>query len=231
MAIELQNITKSYQEGGKRQTILSSASASFPSGRFSVILGKSGSGKSTVLNLIGGIDQPDSGKILIENNELTGLTDLERTLFRRRHIGFVFQFFNLIPTLTVLENTMLILELEGSVKNKQRAIAGDILREVGLGDRLQARPDRLSGGEQQRVAIARALAHDPALILADEPTGNLDHETGSTVLNLLASITRDRRKTLIMATHSEEALAAADHVYRIENGMLRPVDHNVNGGQ
>ena len=220
MPIELKNICKSYEEGGRNHTILSGISACFPSGKLSVILGKSGSGKSTLLNLIGGIDTPDAGHIILEKNDISNFSDYERTLFRRRHLGFVFQFFNLIPTLSVLENTMLVNELDGSSNNAIRESARNILNQVGLGDRLSAKPDILSGGEQQRVAIARALSHNPDLILADEPTGNLDHETGRDVLNLMVRMIREKGKTLIMATHSEDAISIADNVYRIENGSL-----------
>ncbi len=223
MTIELQNISKSYLEGGKRQIILSAINARFPEGRLSVILGKSGSGKSTLLNLIGGIDTPDSGKVLINNKDFSQLSDYNRTLYRRRHLGFIFQFFNLIPTLTVMENTLLIKELDGALTNKQKESAKRILQEVGLGNRLDAMPENLSGGEQQRVAMARALAHDPEVILADEPTGNLDNETGQDVLNMMIRLIRENGKTLIMATHSEDALSKADYVYRIEKGLLIPV--------
>ncbi|MBU2645188.1 ABC transporter ATP-binding protein [bacterium] len=222
MKIELQNISKAYMEGGKTHTILSGLNAQFSTGKFSVILGKSGSGKSTLLNIMGGIDVPDKGKVLIENTDLADLSDYDRTLFRRRKLGFVFQFFNLIPTLTVLENTMLIRELDGVRDHTNRKMACAMLEEVGLGNRIDAMPDILSGGEQQRVAIARAFAHDPQFILADEPTGNLDHETGMNVLQMMVRLVQEKRKTLIMATHSEDALAAADYVFRIENRMLVP---------
>lgn len=223
MAVELRNISKTYLEGGKRQSILSGVNAVFPSGRFSVILGKSGSGKSTLLNLIGGIDTPDTGEIVIENKKLTQLSDYDRTIFRRRHLGFVFQFFNLIPTLTVMENTMLVKELDGSANREAFDLNREILREVGLEKRMNAKPDNLSGGEQQRVAIARAISHNPDVILADEPTGNLDLETGRDVLNLLVNLLNEKGKTLIMATHSEEALSAADAIFQIENGAVIPI--------
>ncbi len=220
MAVQLQNISKSYLEGGQKQTILSGLSARFLSGQFSVVLGKSGSGKSTLLNIIGGIDVPDAGKVLVEKTDLSALSDYDRTVFRRRRLGFVFQFFNLIPTLTVLENTILISELDGKDKRETRDAATQILEQVGLANRLDAMPDYLSGGEQQRVAIARALVHNPQIILADEPTGNLDHKTGLSVLDMMVRLTQEKGKTLIMATHSKDALTTADQIFQIENGLL-----------
>ena len=222
MAILLQNISKFYLEGGKKQTILSGLNAHFPKGKFSVVLGKSGSGKSTLLNIIGGIDVPDSGEVLVENRNLSNLSDYERTLFRRRRLGFIFQFFNLIPTLTVLENTILISELDGVNRRQSKKNAISILEHVGLEDRLDSMPEYLSGGEQQRVAIARALVNNPQIILADEPTGNLDHNTGLIVLEMMVRLIQEKKKTLVMATHSKEALAIADHIFQIENGLLVP---------
>ncbi len=223
MRIELREVSKSYLEGGKKHNIFSDLTVKFTSGCFSVLLGKSGSGKSTLLNLIGGIDIPDSGNVYVGNENLSQMSDYNRTLFRRRKLGFIFQFFNLIPTLTVMENTLLIRELDGPVDKEQRDIARQILVEVGLEERMNAMPDNLSGGEQQRVAIARALAYDPPIILADEPTGNLDHETGRSVLEMMARLIREKGKTLIIATHSEEAIAFADDIYRIESGLIKPV--------
>ncbi len=220
MEIILTDIDKSFEEGGQSAPILMNLNARFPTNSFSVILGKSGSGKSTLLNLISGIDVPDQGNIRIGNRDIGTMSDYQRTLFRRRHIGFIFQFFNLIPTLTVLENVMLINELEGSASEINRRRAVEILQQVGLGDRLQAKPDNLSGGEQQRTAIARALAHDPEIILADEPTGNLDQDTGTVILNILIDLIRKKGKTLIMATHSHEILKSADLIFGIQEGRL-----------
>jgi len=220
MEVQMHQVTKSYHEGNKQTCILENLDITFPSKRFSVILGKSGSGKSSLLNLIGGIDVPDSGTIRIGKTWLNEMKDRDRTLFRRRHLGFIFQFFNLIPTLTVLENVTLIQELEGVSTARCRQTAEKILARVGLLDRKNAYPDNLSGGEQQRVAIARAVVHEPDIILADEPTGNLDHETGSRVLALMLDLIQEKGTTLIMATHSSEALARADQVFSIKNREL-----------
>lgn len=221
--IRLEGLTKSYAEAGMTRTILDELTSTFHQGEFICLLGKSGSGKSTLLNLISGIDAPSRGHVYIREGEreiaITALSEHERTLFRRCHIGIVFQFFNLIPTLTVLENVTLPLELAGQTQ-RQRERATALLERVGLGDRLATFPDKLSGGEQQRVAIARALVHDPLLVLADEPTGNLDDETGATVLHLLLELTRNAGKTLIMATHAPEVAQQADRVLHLVHGKL-----------
>lgn len=221
--IRLERLSKTYSEAGQTHIVLDELNGAFAQGEFICLLGKSGSGKSTLLNLISGIDAPSSGQVIIREgaNEvpITALNEYQRTLFRRRQIGIVFQFFNLIPTLTVLENVTLPLELAGTLPDvRQRATL--LLERVGLGNRLATYPDKLSGGEQQRVAIARALAHDPLLVLADEPTGNLDDETGVTVLNLLLELTRDAGKTLVMATHAPEVAARADQVLHLVHGKL-----------
>jgi putative ABC transport system ATP-binding protein len=220
VGVRLEQVSKFYEEGGLRINVLHNVTAEFPAGRFTVLLGKSGSGKSTLLNLISGIDTPSSGGIWIGDSPITGLSDHERTVFRRNRIGIVFQFFNLIPTLTVLENVVLPLELIGHSwrVSRQKAIA--LLERVGLDDRYDFSPDRLSGGEQQRVAIARALVHDPDLVIADEPTGNLDEETGRQVLGLLIGLVQHSGKTVIMATHSADVTPLADEVYSIENRRL-----------
>jgi putative ABC transport system ATP-binding protein len=221
--IQLEQLSKSYREAGQTRLILDSLDLEFAAGEFVCLVGKSGSGKSTLLNLISGIDAPTHGHVTLYTGEqgirLTALSEHERTLFRRRHIGIVFQFFNLIPTLTVLENVTLPLELAGG-RNNGRREATVLLDRVGLGNRLDTYPDRLSGGEQQRVAIARALVHNPLLILADEPTGNLDEETGDTVLRLLLELSRDTGKTLIMATHAPEVAQQADRVLHLVHGKL-----------
>jgi putative ABC transport system ATP-binding protein len=200
--------------------VLQDVNATLAKGEFVAILGKSGTGKSTLLNLISGIDRADSGAVWLNGQDLTALDERQRTLFRRHNIGFVFQFFNLIPTLTVWENVVLPLELKGSTNGEVRRQAESLLDAVGLLDRRQTFPDRLSGGEQQRVAIARALVHDPLLVLADEPTGNIDEETGQQVLALLDRLTRQAGKNLILVTHSPDAAAYADRVLYLRDGQL-----------
>ncbi len=223
LLVQLDALSKSYTEAGQEKCVLEAVDCSFPVGQFICLLGKSGSGKSTLLNLILGIDRPSEGRVIIRENghqvELTALRERQRTLFRRRNIGIIFQFFNLISTLTVLENVALPVELAGSDR-KGVGRAAELLERVGLGNRLDSFPDRLSGGEQQRVAIARALVHDPVLLLADEPTGNLDEGTGEDILNLLLELSRDAGKTLIMATHDQDIAGLADAVYVLERGKL-----------
>ncbi|MFL6198587.1 MAG: ABC transporter ATP-binding protein [Thermoanaerobaculia bacterium] len=218
--VELRHLTKAYEEGDRRRTVLREASVAIGRGEMAVLVGRSGSGKSTVLNLMSGIDLPDSGEVVIDGVSLSTLPERERTLFRRDRIGFVFQFFNLIATLTVEENLLLPLELKGRVRPEQRRAALGLLEEVGLADRAGSFPDRLSGGEQQRVAVARALAHDPLLVLADEPTGNLDLETGLQVLEILDRLTRRAGKTMVMVTHGREVIGLADRVFRMEDCRL-----------
>jgi len=220
--VQLRDLTKIYQEGDRERVVLRRVDAEIHDGEFVVLMGRSGAGKSTLLNLISGIDRPTSGGVWIGDTNLTELSEHERTLFRRRHIGFVFQAFNLISTLTVEENITLPLELSGGVSEDERARALSVLDEVGLRDRADSFPDRLSGGEQQRVAIARALAHDPLLILTDEPTGNLDYDTGRQVLDLLSRLVRERGKTMLVATHDRTMVRAADRVLTLQQGELTP---------
>lgn len=200
--------------------MLKELNASIRHGEFVAIVGRSGSGKSTLLNLLAGLDVPTTGDIWIDGTHISALNDRERTLFRRDHIGFVFQFFNLIPTLTVRENVLLTAELKGWQANTAKAQANKLLDAVGLLDRANVFPDKLSGGEQQRVAIARALCADPALTLADEPTGNLDADTGAKVLELLMRLARAGNKTLVMVTHSMDVAALADRVLKLDHGKL-----------
>jgi putative ABC transport system ATP-binding protein len=218
--LRLDSLSKSYIEGGRRHTVLKEVTVSFPRGEFTAILGKSGSGKTTLLNLISGIDPPDGGTLWLGDQNLSSLDDHRRTLLRRRSIGFIFQFFNLIPTLTVWENLILPLELNGLHDEGAARRASNLLDEVDLGDRRQSFPDRLSGGEQQRVAIARALVHDPLLVLADEPTGNLDEDSGRQVLALLDRLTRQAGKNLILVTHSRDAAGYADRILDLKDGKL-----------
>ncbi|HEY9631080.1 MAG TPA: ABC transporter ATP-binding protein [Coleofasciculaceae cyanobacterium] len=222
--VQIEQLSKLYQEGEVQRAVLRDVDLTFQPGEFVVLLGHSGSGKSTLLNLISGIDQPSSGVIRVNGVAITALDERSRTLLRRDQIGFVFQFFNLIPTLTVLENVTLPQELAGISFAVAEKTALDLLNQVGLADRALTFPDKLSGGQQQRVAIARALAHDPQLVLADEPTGNLDEETGQKVLNILLNLTRSANKTLIMATHNPDIARNADRILRVQDGQLVPVN-------
>jgi putative ABC transport system ATP-binding protein len=218
--LRFHDLTKSFYEGDVWRIVLQNAHAEFQSGEITAILGKSGSGKSTLLNLISGIDAPDSGQIWVNGQDLTALPERDRTLFRRARIGFVFQFFNLIPTLTVGENVSLPLELNRIPRPSANKKARELLAAVGLLERWNTFPEKLSGGEQQRVALARALVPDPFLILADEPTGNLDEETGAQMMALLARLTREQNGTLLIVTHSSEAASHADRVLRLSHGQL-----------
>jgi len=218
--VELKGVGRRFLEGDRERAVLDGVDAEVRRGEFVALLGPSGSGKSTLLNLIGGIDLPTSGEVIVEGEALTRMGERDRTLFRRRRIGFVFQFFNLVPTLTVEENLLLPLELTGRLGARERARARSLLEEVGLADRASAFPDRLSGGEQQRVAVARALVHDPALVLADEPTGNLDREMGRQVADLLDRLVRREGRTLVVVTHSTELADRADRILELRGGRL-----------
>ena len=218
--VELRGVTKAYREGNAERVVLRGVDATIRRGELCVVFGRSGSGKSTLLNLIGAIDVPTTGEIVVDGLQLARAPEATRTLFRRHHVGFVFQFFNLIPTLTVEENLRLPLELNGRPRDAARARAGVLLAEVGLADRGRVFPEQLSGGEQQRVAVARALVHEPLLVLADEPTGNLDLDTGREVLGLLDRLTRRAGRTMVMATHSPEVVGLADRMFRLQDGRL-----------
>ncbi len=224
--IELAGLGKSYVEGGRRRVVLRDATAVVGAGEIVVLLGRSGSGKSTLLNLIAGIDRPDAGRVVVAGHDLGALDETALARFRRRHVGFVFQDHNLLPALTVLENVLLRVELADRLQRLERggaagrARALELLAAVGLADRAGSHPDLLSGGERQRVAVACGLVHGPALVLADEPTGNLDLENGRQVLALLDDLTRRTGRTLVMATHSPEVMGAADRLWTIRDGRL-----------
>jgi putative ABC transport system ATP-binding protein len=224
--IALINIYKSYKEGQSVYDVLKGINLNLNQGEIVILLGKSGSGKSTLLNLISGIDLPDKGEIIIDDLKLTEQSEHNRTLFRRKKVGFIFQFFNLIPTLTVEENLLLPYELNYKNTNGFKEKATNLLEEVGLLNRLKSYPDILSGGEQQRIAIARALIHNPDIILADEPTGNLDYENGKVVISLLDNLVRKNNKTLIMATHSREVVGIADRILQIKDGSIQTLHQN-----
>lgn len=208
--LELKGVSKSFREGGMQRRIFDGLDLAVDRGERVALLGRSGSGKSTLLNLIAGIEYPSSGEIRVDDLCVSDVSERARTLFRRRHIGFVYQFFNLVPTLTVLENVALPLELNGMRNREALSTAGRMLGQVDLESRMQAFPDQLSGGEQQRVAIARALVHDPLLVLADEPTGNLDARTGRLILALLEDMASRHGATLVTVTHSREVAVRAD---------------------
>ena len=216
----LENLRKTYDEGGRRRLVLDGVNVKVRQGEFFVMSGASGSGKSTLLNMLSGIDKPDSGRVIVAGVDISRLDDASLTRFRRDNIGIIFQFFNLVPTLTALENITLPGELRGDRRATLESKARELLRRVGLEDRADTFPDKLSGGEQQRIAILRAIAHEPQLLLADEPTGNLDEDSGANVLRLLLELTREAGKTLIMATHNPEILPLADRVCRIHDGKL-----------
>ena len=216
--LELKNVSKSYFEGNSKHFVLHDLKLNVQKGEIIILLGKSGSGKSTLLNVISGIDIPDNGIVNIDGTDITKLSEKERTLVRRNKIGFIFQFFNLIPTLTVKENLLLPLELTGISQRDEKVNA--LLTEVGLSDRANTYPDKLSGGEQQRISIARALIHNPDIILADEPTGNLDYETGLQIVDLLDRVVKKKGKTMIMVTHSKDVIGLADKIYSLKDGKL-----------
>ncbi|MFM8331276.1 MAG: ABC transporter ATP-binding protein [Candidatus Methylumidiphilus sp.] len=218
--LRLEAVRCGYREAGAWREILCGIDLTVQPGEQIALLGQSGSGKSTLLHLVGGLDLPSAGRIEAGGVSLADLGEPARSLWRRRHIGFIYQFFNLIPTLSVLENVLLPLELNGVAERAGRRTALDLLAEVGLADRAASYPDRLSGGEQQRVALVRALAHQPQWVLADEPTGNLDAATGEKVLDLLDRLVRAQGRTLILVTHSAEVARRADRIIRLADGRL-----------
>jgi putative ABC transport system ATP-binding protein len=220
--LTIRQLSRSFREGDLLHPVLEGLDASVASGESIAITGRSGSGKSTLLNLISGIDRADAGTVDIDGREVTAMAEPGRTLFRRAHIGFVYQFFNLIPTLDVAENVRLVLELNGVGARAARQRAARVLAAVGLGGRAHSAVEQLSGGEQQRVAIARALVHEPRLLLADEPTGNLDEESAREVLPLLLTLVRARGTTLVIVTHDGALARRADRTLELRAGRLHP---------
>jgi putative ABC transport system ATP-binding protein len=218
--LHLKNLSKIYRAGKNDIIALRDVNLTIQTGEFIALYGRSGSGKSTLLNLISGIDKPTSGRIFVDAMEVTAMDEHRLTLFRRDNIGFVFQFFNLLPTLTVLENVLLPGQLDSKMTPNLRQRGINLLEQVGIADRWKALPDELSGGQQQRVAIARALINDPKIILADEPTGNLDSETGLHILKILKHLSQGQNKTILLATHSLEAARFADRIFQIRDGAL-----------
>ena len=211
-------LEKTYGKGDNAVHALRGIDITVNKGEFVAIVGTSGSGKSTLLHMLGGLDRPTSGTVTIDGKDIFSLKDEELTIFRRRKIGFIFQSFNLVPVMTVYENIVLPIELDGNVADKD--FVEEIINTLGLTEKVNAYPNQLSGGQQQRVAIARALASAPALILADEPTGNLDSRTSQDVLGLLKVIGERYSQTIIMITHNEEIAQMADRIIRIEDGLV-----------
>ena len=218
--IRLEGVGKDYVEGGRLHTVLDGVDAVIEAGESVAIRGPSGSGKTTLLNLMAGIDRPSRGEITIAGTALSRLDEREITILRRERIGFIFQFFNLIPTLTAIENVRLPAELDGAGGEALAVRARELLGRVGLEGRADSFPDRLSGGEQQRVGIARALVRDPKIVLADEPTGNLDEANGLQVLELLRELVGNSLRTLVIVTHSEVVASRAGRTLALEGGHL-----------
>jgi len=218
--IKIDRLYRAYREGQQSHPVLQGACLTIERGETVALLGRSGSGKSTLLNLISGIDRADRGTVIVDGIDLTRLPEHDSTLFRRQHIGFIYQFFNLIPTLTAAENIALVLELNRHSKDDIKKKTDHLLQSIDLGGQGHRFPDQLAGGEQQRVAIARALVHSPKLVLADEVTGNLDAETGLRVLALLKELTGSHHTTLLLVTHSLAVAKSADRIVTLENGLL-----------
>ena len=217
--IKLSRVSKVYLHGAREINALRDISLDIRAGEFLAIMGASGSGKSTLLNLVGGLDQPTSGEIFIDNRPLHNISDDELTLIRRRRVGFIFQFFNLLPILTAAENVCLPLLLEGTPFAKVKSRAEELLRKVGLAERIEHRPEQLSGGEMQRVAIARALITSPAVLLADEPTGNLDSVTSEDIFRILAKLHQEGQ-TIVMVTHDTKAAAHGTRKIVLSDGRV-----------
>jgi putative ABC transport system ATP-binding protein len=217
--IELSNVTKIYHQGDTPVVALDHLHLKMSKGEFLAITGKSGCGKSTLINIIGGLDTPDQGQILVDGEDITQMDDYRLTLFRRKRVGIIFQFFNLLPILSVEENIVLPYLLMGN-SNPPETKIDRLLQETGLSERRHHKPHELSGGEMQRVAICRALINDPELILADEPTGNLDTTSGKQVLEILKRLKEEQGKTILLVTHSQEGAVIADRVLRMRDGKL-----------
>ena len=218
--IQTQSLTKTYGKGDTAVTALAGLNININAGEFVAVMGPSGCGKSTLLHLIGGLDRPTSGRVMIDGHDLIDLNDAKLTELRRRKMGFVFQFFNLIPVLTAVENAALPLTLDGAKPAAAKQKADEWLRKVGLGDRLSNRPDQLSGGQQQRVAVARALVAEPALVLADEPTGNLDSKAADEIAMLLRQVADEWNRAVLMVTHDPRIAAYADRIIFLKDGTV-----------
>lgn len=218
--IRVHNLSRHFEQGGQRQTVLDNVSFTLRKGETVALLGRSGSGKSTLLNLLSGIDVPDAGEVNIAGTSILALPEQQRTLFRRQHIGFIYQFFNLIPSLTAAENIALVLELNQYSASAALQKAHAVLDAIGMAAKANQYPARLSGGEQQRVAIVRALVHAPKLVLADEPTGNLDAITGQQMLAVLRERLQQAESTTLLVTHSLSVAQSADRILTLEQGII-----------
>lgn len=221
--VEFRNVSRVYTSGDHELKALDNVNLTLDEGKFIVILGPSGAGKSTLLNLLGGLDSPTSGKIIVDGKDISDLSGDELAVYRAAKVGFVFQFYNLVPTLTVHENVALVKEIAPDALS-----ATKMLEEVGLSDHLKNFPSELSGGEQQRVSIARALAKNPKILLCDEPTGALDSQTGVWVLKLLLKMARDYGKTIVIVTHNQNIAKMADVVMRVKNGKILSCEEQEN---
>jgi putative ABC transport system ATP-binding protein len=219
--VEVQNVKREYHKNGNIIIALNDISLKVEKGEFLAILGPSGSGKSTLLNIIGGLDRPNAGKILIEGFNLSDMTDGELVKVRSNKIGFVFQYYNLLPQLSAIKNVELPLIIQGFLEEESSKRAEEILSLLGLGSRLMHYPSELSGGEQQRVAIARALIHQPAIVLADEPTGNLDEVNGNEIIQIMRRLNDDRNQTFIIATHDIEIARSSDRIIYLQEGLVK----------
>lgn len=227
--IRVRGLTKSYSRGGETLTVLDRLDLEMEAGRFYALMGPSGSGKTTLLNLVGGLDHTDSGQLIVAGEDLSQLDGGELSRWRAENVGFVFQGFNLIPVLTALENVELPLSLTPLSRAQRREHARHALELVGLGDRIGHRPGQLSGGQEQRVAIARAIATDPKVILADEPTGDLDRVSADQVLELLQRLNSEMKKTILMVTHDPRAAEYSEKIVRLDKGRLERIETTARG--
>jgi putative ABC transport system ATP-binding protein len=228
--IQTRGLTRNYSIGKTAVAALTEVDLGIPRGDFTALVGPSGSGKSTLLNLIGGLDRPSRGDIQVDGLSLGTATEQELVRYRRERVGFIFQSFNLLPTLTAVENVETPMVLAEVSRSERRARATRLLESVGLGQRSSHKPNELSGGERQRVAIARALVNNPSLLLADEPTGNLDSKTGAAVLELLCELVHKNKLTLVMVTHDLEVASRADRIVHLRDGSVQRIETKSNGG-